>query len=198
MAPAARQVGMSTPLTGPGRAAAAPPVGRRAGFRGRIAGAGALLLPIVELAVLIQVGSRIGVGITLLLLLAAAVAGSLVLRQVGTDAIRRLGAASGRDPATTPLGPGRPPAESALVVIAGLLLLVPGFLSDVAALVLLVPAVRRALVRRTGEAVLRRFQVRQIRVVQGEVVGGGPSAPSPSHVDVRVIQSRPPGAPPTP
>jgi UPF0716 family protein affecting phage T7 exclusion len=183
----------------PGR----PPLaaGRRSSWRGRLIGAGLLLLPILELAVLIQVGGHIGVGRTLLLLLAGGVAGSLVLRQVGAAAIRRLTAASGRGPTAVPVPPaaGRPPAETALVIVAALLLIVPGFLSDVAALVLLLPPVRRALVRRVGETVLRRFPVRTVRVVQGQVIHGEPGgAPDPAatHVDVQIIEARRPGTPP--
>jgi len=170
----------------------------RSTLRRRAVGAALLLLPILELAVLIRVGAAVGIGVTLLLLLAGAVAGSIVLRQVGAATIRRLSAASRRDPAVAPPVAGPPPAETALLVGAGLLLIVPGFLSDVAGLLLLVPAVRRALVRRAGDAVLRRFRVRSVRVVQGQVMDGGavPPAPRAVPVDVRVIEAWPPGGEP--
>jgi UPF0716 protein FxsA len=195
--------GTRRPPSAPGRPPSAP--GRRVSLRGRLLGASLLLLPILELAVLIQIGSRIGVGYTLLLLLAGAVAGSLVLRQVGAATIRRLTAASGQGPTPAavpaPPVPGRPAAETALVVVAALLLIVPGFLSDAAALVLLLPPVRRALVRRAGETVLRRFRVRSVRVVQGQVLygepAGGPPRAEATHVDVQVIDPRRPDAPPT-
>ncbi|HEY6793255.1 MAG TPA: FxsA family protein, partial [Kineosporiaceae bacterium] len=59
---------------------------------------------------------------------------------------------------------------------AGLLLLVPGFLSDAVALALLVPPVRHALARRAGEAVMRRFTTRSVRVVRGQVIKENPAA----------------------
>jgi UPF0716 protein FxsA len=171
-------------VTGP-TSTAAPVTGMATGrrsWRRRLVAAAALLTPILELAVLIQVGARLGVGPTLLLLLAAAVAGSLVLRHVGADAIRRLTAAGRGEPVPAPT---RPAAGTVLLVLAGVLLILPGFLSDVAGLVLLLPAVRGALARRAGEAVLRRFPVHTVRVVQGTVVGEG-GVP----VDVQVTQVR--------
>jgi UPF0716 protein FxsA len=163
-----------------------PATAARRSRRRRLVGVALLVVPLLELAVLIQVGTRIGVGRTLLLLLAAAVAGSLVLRSVGTAAIRRLSAAT--DPAAVPAAPTRPAAETALVVLAGVLLLVPGFLSDVAGLALLLPPVRRALARRAGDAVVRRFRVRSLRVVQGQVLDGTPGFGAPA--DVRITEVR--------
>jgi UPF0716 family protein affecting phage T7 exclusion len=148
-------------------------------WRRRVAGACALLWPVLELALLIQVGARLGVVATLLLLLAGAVAGSLVLRRVGAVGIQRLTTANGHAPAA---GPVRPGSETALLVLAGVLLIVPGFLSDVAGLALLLPQVRRALGRRVGNAVLRRFEMRSVRIVPGQVLDGG----AVEHVDVQV------------
>ena len=186
---------MSTARPAP---AGRPDPSARARLRRRLLTAAVLLLPIVELTLLIQVGGRLGVGVTLLLLLAAGVAGVLVLRYVGSTAIRRLTEASaGPSAAGQAPARARPGAETALLVVAGVLLILPGFLSDLVALALLVPAVRRALVRRAGEAVLRRFQVRTVRVVAGEVVDddGGPGTSRPFPADVRVIQAPPPGEP---
>jgi len=160
--------------------------------RRRLLGAAVLLLPVLELAVLIAVGTWLGFWPTLALLLAGAAAGVLVLRHVGTTAIRRLRAGvSGGAPAAA--GVPRPAADPALAVVAGVLLIVPGFLSDVAGIALLVPPVRSLLVRRAGEAVLRRLQVHQVRIVQGEVFT------EPGHpVDVRITQVPRSGRPAAP
>jgi UPF0716 protein FxsA len=129
---------------------------------------------VAELAVLIEAGSHLGAGGILLALLAGVVAGSLVLRAVATAAIRRPAGqgspGAGGAPAVATVLPGRPGAETALVVLAGVLLILPGFLSDVAALVLLLPPLRRRLGRRVGAAVMRRFPARSVRVVQGQVL----------------------------
>jgi UPF0716 protein FxsA len=153
--------------------AAGPP--QAPSWRGRAIRAALLVWPVAELAALIEVGAHLGVGLTLLLLLAGVVAGSLVLRAVGLAAVARLASSPPGGP-PGPLGPGRPPAETALVVTAGLLLILPGFLSDAAALALLLPPVRRRLARRAGEAVMRRLRVRSVRVVQGQVIDDAPGA----------------------
>jgi UPF0716 protein FxsA len=179
--------------------------------RARLVGAALLALPILELVGLISAGRAIGVLPTLGLLLAGAVAGVVVLRRVGARATRRFATTGpgpfgspGRGPlggipvgpTGMPEGPGGPggPAATALLVPAGLLLLVPGFLSDVAGLVLLVPAVRRAVAARMGDAVLRRLDRRTVRVVPGQVVDAPVNAP----VDVRVTEIRADGTPPWP
>ena len=150
--------------------------------------AAVLTLPLLELALLITAGRVIGVLPTLALLAAAALAGGLVLRRVGSA---RVGAVPG-SPARS-----APPAGTALLVPAGLLLIVPGFLSDLVGFALLVPAVRRVLAARLGEAVLRRVAAAgRIQVVPGQVVTG--TAGEVRVTDVRVTDvGHPRALPPT-
>jgi UPF0716 protein FxsA len=106
-----------------------------------------IVVPIAELAVLIQVGQEIGVGWTIVLLMADAILGSLLARSQGRIAWRRFSEA---------VQAGRPPAreviDGVLVLVGGALLLAPGFITDLAGLVLLLPptraVVRRLLARR--------------------------------------------------
>jgi UPF0716 protein FxsA len=106
-----------------------------------------IVVPIAELAVIIQVGEAIGVWWTIGLLVADSVLGSLLMRAQGRAAWRAL---------TTAIRAGRPPArealDGALVVFGGALLITPGFISDILGLLLLLPPtralVRRVLVRR--------------------------------------------------
>lgn len=106
------------------------------------------LLPIVELYLLIRVGGYLGPLPTILLVLGAGVAGIVVLRRQGTTALQRV---------ATRLQAGEVPAEEvaegALIAAAGLLLLLPGFVSDALALLLLVPIVR---VRLAGALLARQ------------------------------------------
>jgi len=101
-----------------------------------------LLIPVAEIAVFIQVGSRIGVSMTLLLVLASAVFGIWLVRAQGFAAATRVQAmiARGESPALGML-------EGLALLAAGVLLLIPGFLTDVAAFVLLIPPLRRAIIR---------------------------------------------------
>lgn len=106
-----------------------------------------IVVPIAELAVIIAVGREIGVGPTVLVLLADAVLGSVLARSQGRVAWRRFSEA---------LQAGRPPArevlDGALVLLGGALLLTPGFITDVAGILLLLPptraVARRVLVKR--------------------------------------------------
>jgi UPF0716 protein FxsA len=188
----------------PPSASTAPGRSRRGPRTGALVGAGVLLLPVIEIAVAIQVGIRIGAGWTVLLLLLGSVAGLLVLRRVGLASVRRLATRTNGVPAPGGTPAPRPPAQTALIVLAGVLLMIPGFVTDVAGLALLFPGVRRALARRAEAALVRRFDV---RVVQGQVIGeasrpGGGTGADPQqveHVDVQVVQVRdldPPALPP--
>jgi UPF0716 protein FxsA len=101
-----------------------------------------IVVPIAELALIIQVGQAIGVWWTIALLIADSVLGSLLMRSQGRAAWRRFTEAvqGGRAPA-------REVADGVLIIFGGALLLTPGFLSDIAGLVLLLPPTR-ALIRR--------------------------------------------------
>ncbi|HEY3240749.1 MAG TPA: FxsA family protein [Acidimicrobiia bacterium] len=106
-----------------------------------------LVVPIAELAVLIAVGSEIGVLNTVALLIAVSVVGAWLAKREGLGVLRRIQAQldAGRMPGTELV-------DGFLVLFAGVLLLTPGFLTDCLAVALLLPPVR-AVVRRT----LRRY-----------------------------------------
>ena len=114
-----------------------------------------LLFPFIELAVLIKVGGASGVLPTLLLLVAAAVLGSLLMRVAGLATALR---------AREKLARGEVPEgemlEGMMIALGGGLLLLPGFISDVFGLVLLLPFTRRLLAnklrQRMAEQALRQ------------------------------------------
>jgi UPF0716 protein FxsA len=112
----------------------------------------ALLL--AEIAVFVVVGGAIGVAATLALVLVAMVAGLLLLRRQGVATLMsiREGAAAGRLPA-------RPLFKGAALAFAALLLILPGFLTDLAGILLFIPAVRAAIWRRLA----RRVKVGNLR-----------------------------------
>jgi UPF0716 protein FxsA len=107
-----------------------------------------LLVPIVEIALFIQVGGWIGLWPTIGLVLLAAIAGMMIVRSQGLGAVRRLQAsvAEGRDPVG-------PMAHGALILLAGLLLLTPGFFTDALGLALLLPPVRSWVIRKASARV---------------------------------------------
>ncbi|MEA2157902.1 MAG: protein FxsA [Solirubrobacteraceae bacterium] len=99
-----------------------------------------ILWPIAELFVAIEVARAIGVLETILLLILSWPLGIWAVRTQGAAAWRRLTVTMAERRA-----PGRELLDGALVLLGGLLLVVPGFLTDVFGLVLLFPPTRAAL-----------------------------------------------------
>ncbi|MDQ1901397.1 FxsA family protein [Paracoccus sp. WLY502] len=118
-----------------------------------------IVLPIVEIALFIQVGGLIGVWATLGLVVLAAVLGVAVIRSQGTHAWLQAqrSLAELRDPS-------RPLAHGMMQILAGALLIVPGFLTDILALLLLIPPVRDLIMRRAA----RRMRVQAVHVSRRE------------------------------
>jgi len=121
-----------------------------------------IVVPIVELYVIIQIGSLIGVLPTIALLLADALLGSLLLRHQGRGAWRRFNEALAQH-----RFPGREVADGLLIAIGGTLLLTPGFVTDIVGLILLIPPTR-AIVRR----LMRGYVGRRFVVVGGPAPSG--------------------------
>ena len=144
-----------------------------------------IVVPIAELAVLIQIGELIGVWWTIALLVADAVLGSMLARSQGRTVWRRFNEA---------LGAGRVPAretmDGALVVFGGALLLTPGFLSDILGVVLLLPPTR-AVVRRV---LVRRFAGRMVASMSAPRGGGVGTRPRQAYdVEGTAVDSPPDG-----
>lgn len=131
-------------------------------------------VPLVELALLLWIGARIGVLPTVVLILVTGVAGAALARHQGLAAWRRFqrALAEGRLP-------GREVVEGLLILVAGAVLLTPGVLTDAAGFLLLVPPARRWIVRR-AEARLR---------TRGVVAGPGPEAHGPRTDRAEVIDA---------
>lgn len=132
-----------------------------------------LAVPAVELWVLLKVGSLIGVWPTLLIVAVTAVAGAALARRQGLSAIQQVQNAlhEGRQI-------GRSMVEAALVLVAGVLLMTPGLITDAVGLALLLPPVRTVV----GRLILARLGDRMSgSVVIGGMGGpdGGPASSSP-------------------
>jgi UPF0716 protein FxsA len=102
-----------------------------------------IAVPLLEIALFIEVGGWIGLGPTLALIVVSAVIGAWIMRQQGIGVLRR---------AQQQLAAGVLPVmevfEGLCLLVAGALLLTPGFFTDALGALLLVPAARRALYRR--------------------------------------------------
>lgn len=133
---------------------------------------GLLVLALVELAVIIVVGRSVGVLWTLVGLVALSALGAWLLRREGSRTWRAL-----RTAARTGEAPSRHLADGILVLLGGALLLLPGFVSDVLGLVLILP-VTRPLARPVLEQAIRRRAFGDLGVVR--VSTGGRRGPRPS------------------
>ena len=111
-----------------------------------------LFLPILaEIAVFILVGQAVGVLATLALVLAGTLAGVVILRSLGPKTLQKV-----RADLAAERVPARPIAEGAVTAVAAILLILPGFVSDVFGILLLIPGVREGLWRWVAKRV--RFQ----------------------------------------
>lgn len=161
-----------------------------------------LVYLILEIATVLLVGSWIGVGWTLLALVASTVIGLLIARREGMRTLSTLRGRGGGAPELT---------DGLLIALGGLLFIIPGFLSDLVGLALLLPpsrkAIRNRMLRGAGSRVplLRTFVIRAdgtvgpATVVDGSVVdpSGAPTPPTGASSTPRVLPARPvtPGKP---
>ena len=100
-----------------------------------------ILVPVIEIMVLIKVGSSIGLGATILFVIFTAVLGAYLVRQQGFATIHAV---------QNELNQGRVPAkqmaEGVALLFAGAVLLTPGFVTDAIGFALLTPPIRRAVI----------------------------------------------------
>ncbi len=112
------------------------------------------IIPLLELALLIRVGGWLGLGPTLALVLVTGIVGAWLARREGTRALRAIQAeaASGRLPGDELL-------HGFLILIAGVVLITPGVLTDLAGILLLVRPIRGGVVERLKRSLAGRVQV---------------------------------------
>lgn len=96
-----------------------------------------IAIPMIEIALFIQVGGVIGLGWTLMIVLATAVIGSWLVRQQGSMALQQL-----QQSFHALNDPTEPLAHGAMILFSGALLLTPGFFTDAVGFALLIPPVR--------------------------------------------------------
>ena len=96
-----------------------------------------LIVPILEIAVFVLVGQQIGLGLTLLLILVTAIIGVYLLRRQGFELLEQI-----REDVNAGRVPAAAMAHGVLVLVAGVLLLTPGFVTDSIGFLLFVPGVR--------------------------------------------------------
>lgn len=116
-----------------------------------------LVVPIIELYIIVQVASGVGIIETIGLLILISVVGAWLVRAQGLTVLRRV-------QGQLALGnvPGKEMVDGLLILLAGALMLTPGFMTDAFGLLLLIPPTR---------AVVRTILIRRYR---NRVIVGGP------------------------
>jgi UPF0716 protein FxsA len=111
---------------------------------------GLVLLILAEVSLYVTLGAVIGLLPTLAVVLGSGVLGALIVRAQGRMITRRL-----VDAALDRQNPLKTAGHGVLKALAGVLLILPGFLTDVLGLILLIPAVRRMILRKLADGARR-------------------------------------------
>lgn len=95
------------------------------------------LVPVIELAILIEVGSKIGTFNTIMLIITTGIIGALLTQSQGLTVIRKI---------QEEINFGRPPAnelfDGLFILVGGVLLITPGLVTDIIGFIFLLPASR--------------------------------------------------------
>ncbi len=141
----------------------------------------AIVVGIVEIMVMIQVGQWLGVVNTIGLLLLISVIGAWLVKRQGLGVLRRI-----REQRMAGQLPAAPVFDGALILVAGVLLVIPGFVTDALGLLLLLPPVRAVARRFARRRFLARIQLvrpstwsRPGRTPREYVPSERPSPPTP-------------------
>ncbi len=133
-------------------------------------------VPILEIWLFLLVGGRIGTINTILVIILTAAAGTQLVRQQGLAVLRRAQEATnqGRLPANELL-------DGVLILVAGVLLLTPGFFTDAVGFMLLIPPTRAVVRRMIMERLQHRITVQTAhpRAADMEIVDDSPARVEP-------------------
>ncbi len=127
-----------------------------------------LLTPLVEIAVFVKVGGAIGLVPTLAIVILTAMLGAALWRAQGLSTWARAQEALNRGEL-----PLQEVADGAFLIVAGALLLTPGFVTDTFGFLLFVPPIRHWLARIVFEALRKNVEVHVVRP-RGPSGGAGP------------------------
>ncbi len=114
-----------------------------------------IALPLAEIVLLIEIGSRIGTLATLAILVLTAVLGASLAHREGLKVLWRI-----QEKMAQGIMPDEELIDGVLILAAGIVLLTPGLLTDAAGLLLLMPGSRLALKRWLRDRFSQRIQVR--------------------------------------
>ena len=112
-----------------------------------------ILVPLVELALLIYVGTLIGPWYTILIVVGTGILGAVLAKSQGTLIVNRI-----RSSLEQGIIPSDELFAGALILVGGLVLLTPGIITDILGFALLIPQTRRAIAGWLRGAIQRRIE----------------------------------------
>ncbi|MDO8882601.1 MAG: FxsA family protein [Pseudotabrizicola sp.] len=145
-----------------------------------------LIVPLVEIALFITVGGWLTLWPTLALVMLTGIVGTILMRWQGLKVLAELRGDMGQ--LKNPLSPL---AHGALIVLAGLLLLTPGFFTDTIGFLLMVPKLREAVIAFVGSRV--QVQTFGADTREGRNTSGGPTVIDGEYFEVE--ENPPPNRP---
>ncbi len=116
-----------------------------------------IVTPLIELAVLVYLGTLLGVLYTILIVIATGLIGAFLAKNQGLATFSRIGSSIERG-----VLPAEELFQGALILIGGLLLLTPGLITDLAGFAMLIPQTRNAVAKRLRGLIQRKIQQREI------------------------------------
>lgn len=117
-----------------------------------------ILVPLIELAVLVFLGSIIGFWYTILIVIATGFIGALMAKRQGVKTLSRI-----RSNLEQGIVPSDELFQGALILAGGLLLLTPGLITDITGFALLLPQTRRLIGKVIISLIRRKIQSGQIQ-----------------------------------
>jgi UPF0716 protein FxsA len=145
------------------------------------------LVPLAEVVILVQIGQATDWWVPILMVIATGIAGAALARWQGWRALERIreDARAGRVPAAAII-------DGVLILIAGLLLVTPGVLTDLFGIALLIPPLRSLVKRGVAAWIRRNVEVRVNRAGGSfyQDAGGAPGTDRDEIIDAKVLETR--------
>lgn len=146
-----------------------------------------IVLPVVEILILVKIGIVTSIWVPIAIVVVTGVVGTALARREGWKVLARI-----QEDARTGQMPADALIDGFLVLVAGMLFLLPGILTDVVAIVLLFPPSRQ-LVKRAAAAWFKRNMELHVGRIESGHWRSSPGAGSSEHdkiIDARVINTR--------
>jgi len=144
------------------------------------------LVPLVELVILVWIGGQTEWWVPILLVIATGIIGAALARWQGWQALERIraDARAGRMPANAII-------DGVLILIAGILLVTPGILTDLVGFALLIPPLRSLVKHGVAAWIRRNFEVRVSRTGAGlwHDVDGDQASRRDEIIDAKILKT---------